>query len=37
MFSANWEIFQLYHSENKLIFNDMVMDEVLFVLEQHVL
>ena len=30
LFNANSAIFQLYHGENKLIFN-----EVRFVLEQH--
>ena len=34
MFSANSAIFQLYHGENNLIFNEMD-DEVCFVLDQH--
>jgi hypothetical protein len=34
LFNANSTIFQLYHGENKLIFND---DEVRFVLAQHAL
>jgi hypothetical protein len=33
-FNTNSAIFQLYHSENKLIFNEMN-DEVCFVLDQH--
>ena len=33
LFNANSAIFQLYHGENKLIFNDG--DEVRFVLDQH--
>ena len=28
-------IFQLYHGENKLIFNDMMMKSALYVLDQH--
>ena len=32
LFNANTAIFQLYHGENNLIFND---DEVRFVLDQH--
>jgi len=31
LFNANSAIFQLYHGENKLIFND----KVHFILEQH--
>ena len=32
LFNANTAIFQLYHGENNLIFND---DEVRVVLDQH--
>jgi hypothetical protein len=32
LFNANSAIFQLYHGENKLIFNEMMMS---FVLDQH--
>jgi hypothetical protein len=32
LFNANSAIFQLYHGENKLIFNEMM---VRFVLDQH--
>ena len=36
LFNAKSAIFQLYHDENKLIFNDMMMShEVSFVLDQH--
>jgi hypothetical protein len=35
LFNANSAIFQLYHGENKLIFNEMNDDEVCFVLDQH--
>ena len=37
-FNLNSQIFQLYHGENKLIFNEMMTndDEVRFVLDQHV-
>jgi len=30
MFSANSAIFQLYHEENKLIFNEMMMMSTLY-------
>jgi hypothetical protein len=30
LFSANSAIFQLYHGENKLIFNEMMMRSALF-------
>jgi len=30
LFNANSAIFQLYHGENKLIFNEMMMRSVLF-------
>jgi len=30
LFSANSAIFQLYHGENKLIFNDMIMRSALY-------
>ena len=30
LFNANLEIFQLYHGENKLIFNEMMMMSALF-------
>ena len=33
-FNANLAIFQLYHGENKLIFNEKD-DEIHFVLDQH--
>ena len=36
LFNTNSAIFQLYHGENKLIFNDYD-DEVRFVLHQHAL
>jgi len=29
LFNANSAIFQLYHSENKLIFNEMMMKSAL--------
>ena len=32
LFNANSAIFQLYHGENKLIFNEMM---IRFVLDQH--
>jgi hypothetical protein len=35
LFNANSEIFQLYHGENKLIFNWDDDDEVHFVQDQH--
>jgi hypothetical protein len=31
LFNANSEIFQLYHGENKLIFNEMMMSECVIV------
>ena len=34
LFNANSEIFPLFHGENKLIFNEMMMT-VRFVLDQH--
>jgi hypothetical protein len=34
LFNSNSAIFQLYHRENMLVFND---DEVHFVLDQHTL
>ena len=34
MFNANSSLFQLYHGENKLIFNKMMMI-IRFVLDQH--
>jgi hypothetical protein len=34
MFNANSAIFQLYRGENKLLFNEMMMN-VRFVLDQH--
>jgi hypothetical protein len=30
LFNANWAIFQLYHGENKLIFNEMMMRSALY-------
>jgi len=30
MFNANSAIFQIYHGENKLIFNDMMMRSAFF-------
>ena len=30
LFNANSAIFQLYHGENKLIFNDMMMRSALY-------
>jgi len=30
LFNTNSVIFQLYHGENKLIFNDMMMRSALF-------
>jgi hypothetical protein len=30
LFNANSAIFQLYHSENKLIFNEMMMSSALY-------
>jgi len=36
LFNANSEIFQLYHSENKLISMRSDDDEVRFVLDQHI-
>jgi len=35
LFNANSAIVQLYHDENKLIFNEMMMRPVHFVLDQH--
>jgi len=36
LFNANSAIFQLFHGENKLIFNEMmIIDEVSFVLDQQ--
>jgi hypothetical protein len=35
LFNTNSSIFQLYHGENKLIFDEMMMIEVRFVLDQH--
>ena len=35
MLKANPAIFQLYHGKNKLIINEMMNDEVRFVLDQH--
>jgi len=36
LFYANSASFQIYHGENKLIFNEMMSDdEVRFVLDQH--
>ena len=35
LFNANSAIFQLYHCENKIIFNELMNDEIRFVLEQH--
>jgi len=35
LLNANSAIFQLYHGENKLIFNEMMDDEVRFVLNKH--
>ena len=29
-FNANWTICQLYHGENKLIFNEMMMRSALY-------
>jgi hypothetical protein len=35
LFNANSTIFQLYHGENKLIFNEMMMmTETIFVVER---
>jgi len=34
LFNANSAIFQLYHSENELIFNEMMMRSAFF-LDQH--
>jgi hypothetical protein len=34
LFNANSAIFQLYHTENKLIFNEMMMRRGI-VLDQH--
>jgi hypothetical protein len=31
MFNAKWPIFQLYHGENKLIFNEMMMRSALYL------
>ena len=30
LFHVNSEIFQLYHDENKLIFNEMIMGSALY-------
>jgi hypothetical protein len=30
LFNANWAIFQLYHGENKLIFNEMMTRSALY-------
>jgi hypothetical protein len=30
LFNANSAIFHLYHDENKLVFNDMMMSSALF-------
>jgi hypothetical protein len=30
LFNANSAIFQLYHGENKLIFNEMIMSSALY-------
>jgi hypothetical protein len=35
VFNANSAIFQLYHGEKKLIFNEMMMRSTHFVLDQH--
>ena len=35
LFNANLAIFQLYHGKNKLIINEMIDEEVHFVLDQH--
>ena len=36
LFYAKWAIFQLYHDENKLFFNEMLMMPAIeFVLDQH--
>jgi len=35
LFNANSDIFQLYHGENKLIFNETMMIRSAFVLDQH--
>jgi len=35
LFNAYLAIFQPYHGENKLIFNEMMMSEVRFVLDQY--
>jgi hypothetical protein len=35
LFNANSAIFQLYHGENKLLFQWDDNDEVRFVLDQH--
>ena len=35
LLNANSAIFQLYHGENKLNFNEMMMIKVRFVLDQH--
>ena len=35
LFNVNSVSFQLYHGDNKLIFNQMMMIDVCFVLDQH--
>ena len=35
LFNANSAIFQLYHGENKLIVNEMMMISIRFVLDQY--
>ena len=34
-YNANSAMLKLYHGENKLILNEMMIDEVRFVLDQH--
>jgi hypothetical protein len=35
LFNADSATFQLYHGENKLIFNEMMMIFALYLIEQH--
>ena len=35
LFNARWAIFQPYHGENKLPFDEMIMMIFVFILEQH--
>ena len=35
LFNTSSALFKLYHSKNKLTVNEMIDDEVCFVLDQH--